>query len=396
MATPVPAGVRGWAGSSVVLSGVNFTLTTPRTLAATDDAGALTWATGLPAVPGTTEPFEVTLDVAAGQVLVQRGYQSGRVSRQRLDVVDPTARARAWSYDWAGTGGSSPLLVAGVLVVPLRDGSGTAGLDPSSGRVRWTATTLTDPVVSSGVLLAVEATDQATVRLDAVTGRVSWRHSSHEPSSSTPIWSSDVQQVVGSTLYLWRGGTLTALDVVSGALRWQVPMQVQDAWGILPGDAGAVLLFALGSWGQVEVSAWDAATGGRRAVLTVGGTAAADYELRCGDATYLIVMPDDGPLRLLDGQAAQTRELGGMALNGGHTNIALQGGTLLYLGEGRLRAIAVPDLTESWRVPVDPDVYLIDRVTPTAVVLSTGTSQLSYEPPRSHAESGSIGPVVTP
>ena len=146
------------------------------------------------------------------------------VSSGRFAVVAHTLTTGVRRWGWrpaspAESADAGLVLVSGVLVVPLHDGT-VIGLDATSGAERWRAADTTQaqnhaaPVAMPGARVAI-ADDRGTVRLlDAATGDVIWTARIGAPIYSAPT-PAEGRLLVGTTR-----GTVAALDAATGRTLW--------------------------------------------------------------------------------------------------------------------------------------------------------------------------------
>ena len=164
-------------------------------------------------------PAAVVAD-RAGRPLVAAGSESGG-----LIVVDPGTGATAWSVTYPGQVTVAPSSEAGSLVASWHDHAGAVvrAFDAATGALRWElplGPMSGAPILVPGAVVVPDGTGVHAARVravDVVTGRDRWQ---------TPLdgWFDDeIESAVGGdTVYVLDGmGSVTALDVATGAPRWR-------------------------------------------------------------------------------------------------------------------------------------------------------------------------------
>ena len=174
--------------------------------------------------------------------LVAAGSETGA-----LVVVEAHDGAPRWSTAFAGAVTVAPQVAGTTLLAVWHDGAGAVlrAFDAASGTPRWETTLGTvagPPVVTGGGVMVVagDGIHSASVRLlDPATGGEWWR---------TPLpgwWDDELEAghdpvVDPGTVYLLDGmGTVVAVDVASGAVRWRQETGrtlVDGRIGVTPGS----------------------------------------------------------------------------------------------------------------------------------------------------------------
>ncbi|MGZ8764497.1 MAG: outer membrane protein assembly factor BamB family protein [Acidimicrobiia bacterium] len=234
--------VRGWPsqlaadGNGVVaVSGGRFV-----SLFASSD-GSRHWETE---VPGPLHPFmEPAID--ARSVLVS--------ARDRFIALDRSGGAIRWEVP-AATGAETADGAGGVALVPSADGKAVAltagsggtltGRDPATGSAQWSI--VHDGVVdahlagdpATGCAVAVWRTRaEATVRaIDVITGALRWEHGV-EPMVASPVVAGDAVIVAaGDGDYT---ASIRAMALADGTIRWRTPVPASFEPDQVPGVADA-------------------------------------------------------------------------------------------------------------------------------------------------------------
>lgn len=402
--TPVPPTVRGWLGYYKVVAGTAYTLRDAGTIAAFGLDGSVRWTLRLPATPGPAANASTILEVVGNQIAVEREppYEQAK-QWQRLDMVDLAARRVVWSHQWNDEVGPLVLDHAAVsvgaltIVVVPESRSSLIGLDMATGRTRWRRPGLVSAQVMAGTLIGYQFTgDTSLERIAPASGRVIWRYveqgsdaNDNAKMQAGQISTNGTDRVIGDTAYLAWAGQLVALDTATGHERWRDqswPLELAD---FLPGDDSGVLAFGLTADGNIMITAVDARTGAVRGSQQIGVAQAADFggspgttdtkvdALRCGGVPYVVAVNDEGKLWLLNANAGIVGTTSGLLIR----CTQLYGDTLLGRDENGLRAIALPQLTDRWRLPLTGDQGdFISDVIPPAVVLRAGDSETRYTP----------------
>jgi outer membrane protein assembly factor BamB len=216
-----------------------------------------------------SQPSVTAFDVATGHVdwgplaygaAVMLAYDGGRLfvldGSGNLAALDATSGSRQWSTQLTGQIDfwSPPVAASGLVYVNgLESGGTTYAVDEGTGKTVWTADTFDGSegtvAVSQGVVYEAEACDQLSA-FDALTGHLDWYHSTSctGGGGKAPavyqglIWVRDwaIGNVVidssgnsagsfaasvgpsfhGGTAFYVNGGSLTAVDVATGTIRW--------------------------------------------------------------------------------------------------------------------------------------------------------------------------------
>lgn len=146
-------------------------------------------------------------------------------------AVERDTGQQAWKKDTRGPVTGTPALVDGKLVVGTR-GSVLAALKPDNGELAWRTPfwgswVESEAVLPGGVLYIGSSDLRRVSAIDPANGRVRWRTDVFGWSWGRPASSSDTLYigVAGARPYVIRHvGSLTALDLASGVIRWRWPM----------------------------------------------------------------------------------------------------------------------------------------------------------------------------
>jgi outer membrane assembly lipoprotein YfgL len=93
------------------------------------------------------------------------------------------------------------------------------------GKVRWRAplaSTVSTPPLVAGNRVFVLAADRTVYAFDAATGRALWQY--QRGSESLVLQQPGLLTPMGDTLVVGQGGRLVALNPLTGALRWELPV----------------------------------------------------------------------------------------------------------------------------------------------------------------------------
>lgn len=170
--------------------------------------------------PGTLEwkPQELggpAVDPVGGLVVV--GTRDGWVH-----AYDPDGH-RLWAFETGGRIGATPRIEGDVVYVGSGDGCLYA-LDLASGQQRWRYDAQEDvgttPVVAGGLVLAMTLQD-TLFAVDQKTGAWRWHHRREMREGFTVEGAASVVAANGLALGGYSDGTVAALDLASGAVRWE-------------------------------------------------------------------------------------------------------------------------------------------------------------------------------
>ncbi|MEV4895545.1 PQQ-binding-like beta-propeller repeat protein [Nonomuraea sp. NPDC055795] len=264
----------------------------------------------------------------------------------RVYALDASSGRPRWSRAISDSV-SGPLQFSGDLVY-AKDHSTLYALDARTGRPRWRypSQDLGDPFLTTRDRVIV-CEGSETIAMDAATGSRLWRFR----TADRCVWFSLVQ--AGGTVYMsdtghaGATGTVYALDVVTGRLRWSVRTGTDDA-GTWVAPAGKVVYIG---GADRRIRALDAATGAQRWSTRLGG-AIASTPLPAGDAVY--VKAADYKVHALDARTGRKRWT---TLTGDISpNLDLTlGKDLLYVvtSDGILSAFDTATGAERWSTPMD-------------------------------------------
>ena len=167
--------------------------------------------------------------VADGKVLWAHQTRHGKASRGLLTALDPDTGAAIWEAPMTGATMSdgTPAVADGRVYVGNETADRVIAYDLQTGTQLWTATARLGgwqdaaPTAVGGRVFI--GSNNRVIARDAATGADLWTHQSPDaswvPGNATP----SAPAVDGDTLYMgFPDGRVTALDVVSGAVRWSV------------------------------------------------------------------------------------------------------------------------------------------------------------------------------
>jgi outer membrane protein assembly factor BamB len=212
-----------------------------------------------------------------------------------LTAIDLASGTEAWSVPLGeDAGGTQPVRVGGVLLMGIGTPSSTFALDPATGSQVWKAPDVwMDPPLVVGDLVIGHAGSTVTA-LDLATGAVRWELEDM-PWTLTPPAS-----VGGVVVLASDDGRVTGIDPASGTTRWVLPLERGDvdvdAIGVA-GDAAIVVDE------DQHVTAIDAATGQQRWTRDLEADAF-DTPTMIGE--HLVVSVEEG-LLLVDPATGETR-----------------------------------------------------------------------------------------
>jgi outer membrane protein assembly factor BamB len=245
----------GICGGPAVYAGTVYVASRDGYLYAVDEAtGRRLWRTTI-SIPGTEEddpedlrvrfgPFPGEGVLATPAVDAKTVYVGGL--NGTLVACDRNAGGRPlWSRSIGGQIESSPVVTSRSVVVGSRSGK-IVCLQPTDGSVRWTVDcgrmVNSAPAVSAGRV--VVGTVGGVIAIDEESGRVAWRlpdaaptlPGGANPPASGPAWRRGSYEgpppearydsspcIFGDTVYIGRwDGTLVAIDLATGALRWDL------------------------------------------------------------------------------------------------------------------------------------------------------------------------------
>ncbi|MER6514070.1 PQQ-binding-like beta-propeller repeat protein [Nonomuraea sp. NPDC001636] len=267
------------------------------------------------------------------------------IAAGRVHAMDASSGRPLWTTVIAEFVGG-PLRVTDGLVFVGGPGALHA-LDARTGRRRWRHPVRQDPtfVVAKRRVILVDG--ETAVGLDTVSGRELWRfHSADTFSRSRPM-------IDGATVYIDdAGGTVHALDVVTGRRRWSVRTGTAKAGShrVATAPAGKVV-YVIG--GDRRLRALDAATGARRWTTQVGSDVSFP-PLPAGDAVY--AWGAGGVLYALDARTGRLRWTFAPGAVSFPAEMAVdRGGVYLADGDGVLHCLDAVTGVERWKQSVGTD-----------------------------------------
>jgi outer membrane protein assembly factor BamB/predicted Ser/Thr protein kinase len=212
---------------------------------------------GGPERPLWTFPMAGVRDLTPGDgVVYARGGDNAEV--RALDMATGQQR---WAFTTRAEMSRPAAVTAGV--VSVSDGHAAYALDGASGRLLWEAEDTTVFGAASGLVIAYTrdyrpSEYRVLVGLDALTGARRWTCQLEDLSVT------DVMAVGAGGAYVASRGRLVALDVGSGAVRWQYLRHPDDRIKVqFVGDVVLSILDTI-TTGPGDVVALDAATGAQR------------------------------------------------------------------------------------------------------------------------------------
>jgi len=265
-----------------------------------------------------------------------------------LAVLDSTSGADIRSFEVRDILLQYGVIADALVVSPLEEGT-IGAWDLSAGRLAWRVPASWRPSLLSASAGAVCFTEQsAYVALDLATGGERWRFDVTELGRHhTAMWGDRPGQTTGhpivadDTAYVGvTGGWLIALDLRSGAVRWQsqVNATIPSNFALAPGN---VLLF-LGDDTLVTI---DARTGNQRDRRMLAGSpdtgSSGPYSPVSVTTRYLWTVDRRGRLVAISRDEARvsviadlgSRVPGPPALGGGRLFVVDSGGRLAVFGE---------------------------------------------------------------
>lgn len=290
------------------------TVLTERTVGSLTPRYARPEATGLPVVVGSVGW------VPAGRTLVSFDTADGRV-RWRVQTVGTPATG-----NWIS---GSPAYSDGRVFVNVGGGASGSPLqayDAATGRLLWRTTDipLGNPTASNGrVYQSVHGAGGLDIvaAYDGASGRQLWsRTVAHEASTED-------LSVAGGVVVSRQQTRLTALDAVTGALRWRVDVP----FGVNAPVVSRGLVFAVAGLND-EVAAYDLSTGVRR--WFTSGVSASDGTPAAADG--VLYVPNGDQLTALDIRTGQVRWATAASTPAYLEAQPAVGGGVVYLGGGRI------------------------------------------------------------
>lgn len=173
-----------------------------------------------PAIAPSSVPVTATATATAGGELVIVTSESGAIV-----AVDATTGELRWSAQYGGSVPMAPVVDRGVVVAAWHSPTSTVVrvFDAGTGLERWrreVGARSGAPLAAAGMVLVQAGsgvTDARAQAFDLLTGAERW-------STAVPGYSERLVRPAsdGTTAYLLDGvGTVTALDLRTGAVRWQ-------------------------------------------------------------------------------------------------------------------------------------------------------------------------------
>ncbi|HET9598689.1 MAG TPA: PQQ-binding-like beta-propeller repeat protein [Anaeromyxobacteraceae bacterium] len=164
------------------------------------------------------KPREVggpTIDDASGMVVV--GTRDGFLHAIDQDGI------RAWDFKTGGRIEAAPAVFDDLVLTGSSDGRLYA-VEMGSGRLRWSYDALeevgTTPVVADGVVVVMTLQD-SLVGVDAKTGTWKWRHRREGKEGFTIRGAANAAVVSGLAVGAYSDGTVAAVDLQTGTVRWE-------------------------------------------------------------------------------------------------------------------------------------------------------------------------------
>jgi hypothetical protein len=343
--------------------------------------GREVWHTPLPDLQGTA-----TADGATEFSVETAGLQLFAVDRKleplpgdqdpvQVDVFD----AGTGRFLWTRVGDSVSVedaLDAGHVLVDMSysPSGGTDDVDAQTGKVVWHNGDLGACHPYSGALLCLGGPDDDPERIDPATGQVLWTVAN---PMSVPDEVYAYTGVVGDTVFLGQGksGTLTAVDLATGAVRWHVDTGLGEIDQVLPLDTGHVVVTGLtaGSLGSVtDADALDLATGAKQNFIIGSGANGQDSTnggvdaVRLGGTTYFVADDPDGTLHVVDPAGQEVTQAEGACAADesskfGNTDWVL-GDTVACQHGDELVLLSVPDLRRRAVIPLTGTVNGVTRL----------------------------------
>jgi outer membrane protein assembly factor BamB len=275
-----PGAGAGFAASSVTLAvddGTVYASTYGAVHAIDAASGRLRWTAPLPIgrTPGLTR-----VAAGAGRLCATAG--------STLLGLDPASGRALWAHEVRTRFAGSPVVAGDRFLVT--DGAGTTAV-ADDGRLLWRhddgRVNPTDLAVADGAVYAATADDEGTLlALDLASGAVRWSAKTRQ----RPTSSSSPPAVTGGIVAVLSGAAVVAYDGATGAVRWQAPGRDAAVAGV--GTWPVAFDGLVCSTGvDATVEAFDASTGAEAwsAPSTAPSTAPALRSVAAGPGTVLTV-----------------------------------------------------------------------------------------------------------
>ncbi len=281
--------IEGLDAGSTFLCGDRLVVATPRyTLALSREDGEILWA----------QPTSLTTAMMTGKTLVRLGI-NGEVELCEVEQGEVYARG----YIAPRVGGPAYGMLAGGGSLPpvaiLAEGQNRlVAIDLRTGEPRWRFVSPAGTMFQMtrlGRVLVVVCGDSAVHALDVGSGEVVWRFSQQGRFCLKPhIHADSVFVVTGETG--GERGTLYAVDLYSGKMRWQKELEGSPSAPPVAGGNGVSIPFLVED--QRSMACFEIATGQNRWCVSDPGLGQGGSAMRID--THMIINAPTGNLTALD------------------------------------------------------------------------------------------------
>jgi outer membrane protein assembly factor BamB len=305
--------------------------------------GAVEWSVRSPDEAYRTVIGANDAVVLIDETRVWRGERTGSRRTIAFDAADGSERWRRATGDAPTPPG--PVDGQGIVVLADQDARALVGVDVLTGAEHWRVASHEAPLANSPTVAVVwnvtsPGTPSGFRGIDRLTGDERWVSDTLLLDQSGNVVARSPAAVLDEVLVVPTGATVTALDMRTGALRWQAPQldHPDAADGIVVGTRGTT------------VTAIDAASGQER--WTAPGRASYGDLLAVGDGV-LVVMDPGGPeliaYALSSGNERWRAKL--TTYRAGQVSFEprlISGTSLVMLWEGEIAVLSTTDGTTLW------------------------------------------------